>query len=724
MRKGILLAAVAAGLLTVGCGAKTNYVKVDNVALGRVVVYRNGVAFYERRAKITGHDLTVRVPREKVDDFLKSLTVVDATTGKTLPVSFPRRRGEADGIVEMTIQLPTTADVTDLKLTYVTEAPAWKPSYRIRVAPDGTVMFEGWAIVDNTSGEDWNKVKVGVGSSSALSFRYDLWSVRSVHRERLANRDRFAVAPPRGVSPYKEQTRGAGKAKRVMARLGDDDIPRGNGHPSQYDADVGKETVVATAAQPAPPLAARGGYGRRTRGYKRPARQTARKKAREHARRRRLRQRQQRQQRAARRVVQLAKRIRAGNHRVVIEGYSVASERSPRAKAADRANSLRNKLIDAGVSPGLLVVRNRGVVRGERAGVKLVVEDSASPKKDARKGQAHALERPVGESHFESSTPMTVARDTSVMVSIVKKKTRGEVVYFYDPETSRGNRRYAFRSVRFQNPTSSTLENGPVTVYGKNRFVGEGMTDAIPPNATAIVPFALDRQIIVEPIVTKRDHIAKLVTIQRGVVTAKIQHVRRTRFKVTSRRYKRAKVFVRHAAQAGWTLTKHPKKGERVGGAWIFQVDVGPGETKYVDIEESTPIVRTLDMRSPAGLKMVGFYLTASPDDPEFAGQIRALLKLNTELVDTRLTIDSVRVRLRDYRVRMDELHAQLVSLKAVKTKGPLMKHLQLKLKQISDRVQKATIQLVDLEQSALIARIRFQDGVADLSLASKVAKK
>ena len=35
-------------------------------------------------------------------------------------------------------------------LTYVTESPAWKPSYRVVVGDKGKVMLEGWAIVDNT----------------------------------------------------------------------------------------------------------------------------------------------------------------------------------------------------------------------------------------------------------------------------------------------------------------------------------------------------------------------------------------------------------------------------------------------------------------------------------------------------------------------------------------------------------------------------------------------
>src|SRR6476661_6820827 len=100
---GFLLAAA----LTTGCGPKHgSFVKVDNVALGRVVVYRNGVAFYERRATVTGGALTVSVPRDRVDDFLKSLTVVDAITGNPLPVSIPRDQASDGNYLIMKLQLP------------------------------------------------------------------------------------------------------------------------------------------------------------------------------------------------------------------------------------------------------------------------------------------------------------------------------------------------------------------------------------------------------------------------------------------------------------------------------------------------------------------------------------------------------------------------------------------------------------------------------------------
>jgi hypothetical protein len=73
-----------------------------------------------------------------------------------------------------------------------------------------------------------------------------------------------------------------------------------------------------------------------------------------------------------------------------------------------------------------------------------------------------------------------------------------------------------------------------------------------------------------------------------------------------------------------------------------------------------------------------------------------------------------------EYRTRMVELHAQIVTLKLVKTAGPLMQSLEKKLQEVSDKLSKATIDLVALQEKLMVARIRFQDGVADLSLDTK----
>jgi hypothetical protein len=70
----------------------------------------------------------------------------------------------------------------------------------------------------------------------------------------------------------------------------------------------------------------------------------------------------------------------------------------------------------------------------------------------------------------------------------------------------------------------------------------------------------------------------------------------------------------------------------------------------------------------------------------------------------------------------MDELHGQILTLQAVKTGGDLMTHLKTKMKEISDRVQKATIQIVDQEEKIMLARVQFQDSLAELALPDAMA--
>src|SRR6187200_2057878 len=82
-------------LVFAACRHNLRDIKTDAV-LGRVVIYRNGVAFYERTARVVDGRVLVNVPRERVDDFLKSLTVVDPVTRKPLAVSIPRQEA-ADG---------------------------------------------------------------------------------------------------------------------------------------------------------------------------------------------------------------------------------------------------------------------------------------------------------------------------------------------------------------------------------------------------------------------------------------------------------------------------------------------------------------------------------------------------------------------------------------------------------------------------------------------------
>jgi hypothetical protein len=211
---------VGVALAAIGCGSSLSGrpVKTD-AELGRVVVYRSGVAYFERMATVEDGKLRITVPAERVDDFLKSLTIEDASTGKTLPVAFPTSVERGDE-VELEISVPQGA--RRVKMSYVTESPAWKPSYRLVLDDKGRARLEAWAVVDNVSGEDWKGVLIGVGSTSALSFRYDLHSVRHIARETLSDTANVAQAPPTGGSPYQV----AGREMQVIGNVAHEELER------------------------------------------------------------------------------------------------------------------------------------------------------------------------------------------------------------------------------------------------------------------------------------------------------------------------------------------------------------------------------------------------------------------------------------------------------------------------------------------------------------------
>ena len=390
-------------------------------------------------------------------------------------------------------------------LTYVTEAPAWKPSYRVVVGTGGKVMLEGWAIVDNTTTEDWKRVLVGVGASSALAFRYDLWSVRAIDRDLLAGEARFAIAPPTGVSPHAEAS-----AEELVSLEANEVRGDARAEPGDAVAFSGGTTAEATyvvdgvhisdAAPVIDPTSTTTGVtlDRQVvrnlpgRSFSASLRSSAGGQADAPA----APPPPPPIQQGDAKLAAIVDKVRKTRRDVVIEVHGAPGTE---AQARARGTAVKNKLVDDGVPAARIHIvpkigagerdpraRARGGA-GRRAGRRHVHAPATS-----------ARDTPVGESHFMAERPMTVRAGSSAMVAMVHGETTGGVVYLYDPISERGDERFAFKAVRLDNPTVATLEPGPVTVYGEGRFIGEGITEPVPPRASVVVPFALDKQVVVD----------------------------------------------------------------------------------------------------------------------------------------------------------------------------------------------------------------------------------
>jgi hypothetical protein len=67
--------------------------------------------------------------------------------------------------------------------SYMIPAPVWKSSYRLVFDDKSESTLEGWAIIDNTTGEDWINVNLAVVSGRPVSFISQLYEPKFLMRQ-------------------------------------------------------------------------------------------------------------------------------------------------------------------------------------------------------------------------------------------------------------------------------------------------------------------------------------------------------------------------------------------------------------------------------------------------------------------------------------------------------------------------------------------------------------
>ena len=707
--KSLLVAALALALSA--CAGTSKSVVVNPEApLGRVIIYRNGVAYFEREAEVEDA-LSLRVPRARVDDFLKSLTVTDTETGKPLPISYPTTRGQAGNFVDMTIALPPGQH--RVKLAYVTESPAWKPSYRVMLGEGGeSSRLQSWAIVDNVSGERWSDVKVGVGSTSALSFRYDLHSVVMVQRETLDTGTLLAQAPPTGGSPYAvdrgnvrvlanlsagevqqapAQGRGISLAGSTAAEsnytVQGADIPVGNSTSRDFTAVINVAPASSRDSRGQPPA-----MGTNAGTYDAaPTRASA--------------------------LQALQAELANNQTRVRIEGWGLQGEDNPQREGLRRANTLREQLVANGIAADRIdvVAGNHAIESPDDVVQVIALEQEATFSEAVVEGVDP--DEPRGTAHFISEEPMSLDPGHSAMVTLFDEPTEAARVYLYDPLSARGSKRFAFNAVRVINPSDDTLDRGPITVYAKGRFLGEGLTEPVPPGKAALVPYALDRTVLVSPSVQTREQVEKLVTVERGIATTQTRRTRQTRLEIDNRGHAEARVYVRHRVSSGWTLQDPPKTLEHLGRDILLPITIAAGTREEVVLEETLPVTTSVDLRSEHGLEQIAVYLQTESIAAPLRERLEAIIGAYRDLNDVESTLATRHEQRQVLRQRVDELESQLIGLRKVRRAQDLSGHLAKRMRQLGDKLDEVTVEVTELETDRLKATIQLQNLVAELTL-------
>ncbi|HZS40420.1 MAG TPA: hypothetical protein VFF06_26490, partial [Polyangia bacterium] len=96
---------VWAALVASGCGGAMLAERPHELKVTRAVLYQNGIGYFERRGKIDEDVLKIRVRPDQIRDVLKSLTVVDMTSGRAVSIALPIEKSRAKQLSDLPEQV-------------------------------------------------------------------------------------------------------------------------------------------------------------------------------------------------------------------------------------------------------------------------------------------------------------------------------------------------------------------------------------------------------------------------------------------------------------------------------------------------------------------------------------------------------------------------------------------------------------------------------------------
>ena len=116
---------------------------------------------------------------------IKSIKLLDAKLSSDLAKALGVLADSHDsGKRPLTITF-TGAGKRHVRIGYLLETPVWKTSYRLVNDPKGALL-QAWAIVENTTDDDWQGVKLSLVSGRPISFIQDLYQPLYVTRPTVA----------------------------------------------------------------------------------------------------------------------------------------------------------------------------------------------------------------------------------------------------------------------------------------------------------------------------------------------------------------------------------------------------------------------------------------------------------------------------------------------------------------------------------------------------------
>ncbi|MGB7025227.1 MAG: carboxypeptidase regulatory-like domain-containing protein [Candidatus Acidiferrales bacterium] len=455
-----------------------------------------------------------------------------------------------------------------LYVSYISEVPIWKTTYRI-VLPskaDDQPLLQGWAIVDNTTGEDWDNVELSLVAGAPQSF------IQQLSQPYYARRPVVPLPETAELTPQTHESAmlgGSGSLSGVVTdatgavvqnaqvqimntetgarndtTTGDegkyefDDLPAGN-YVLQIQASGFQRNVIQGVSL--------GGGGEQTQDAK------------------------------------LQVGTMSDSVEVTAEAPQVyAKLQAPKMGVAGSGRELGKRPI-FGVRGGV-----PGGVAGGIIGAAPVPGDGLLSEARGRTSAAAEGANLGDLFEYKLKDHVTIHKNESALVPIVQVHIAAEKVSLWNNSL---NSQRPLRALWLTNSSPLTLDGGSFTVLEDEAFAGEGLTDPIKPGEKRLVSYAADLGVRVDAKSESRPQRVTRVRISRGVMSMTRELQQSTTYTMRDDDTTPRTVLIEHPLRVGWKLAEGtPKAEETTSNVYRFRVSVQPKETSKLEVGESEPL--------------------------------------------------------------------------------------------------------------------------------------
>jgi len=205
---------------------------------------------------------------------------------------------------------------------------------------------------------------------------------------------------------------------------------------------------------------------------------------------------------------------------------------------------------------------------------------------------AQTATRTVGELfEYHITHPVTITRNHSAMVPIIAADMDGQAVDIYNEDTRQEN---PLAAVKLINTTGLTLEGGPLTVISGDSYAGEAFMRTMKPGEHRYLPYAVDLSLRVNTKRGSKTESVDRVIINRGVIRMHRGIVETKTYHLNNHNDRIRTVIIEHPSHQGWELIDTPKPIEVTDNFLRFEVEAPPDQVTAFTVKEIRDAWKTM----------------------------------------------------------------------------------------------------------------------------------